>query len=91
MVEQRVAREWTLGDVAERIIAELRERFSTVEFLLNDEVYGEEDLDIDVYVDEDQVVAVDRFASELTYRYWEQTGYNIFAMVAPRECYPIKE
>ena len=91
MVEQPVTREWTLGDVAERIIAELRERFSTVEFLLNDEVYGEEDLDIDVYVDEDQVLVVDRFASELTYRYWEQTGYNIFAMVAPRECYPIKE
>ena len=78
-------------DVAEKIIAELRERFPTAEFLLNGEVYGEEDLDIDVYVDEDQVVAVDRFADELTYRYWEQTGYDIFAMVAPRECYPIKE
>jgi hypothetical protein len=91
MVEQQVMREWTLGDVAERIVAELRERFPTAEFLLNDEVYGDEDLDVDVYVDEDQVVAVDRFASELTYRYWEQTGYDIFAMVAPKECYPIKE
>jgi len=78
-------------DVAEKIIAELRERFPTAEFLLNGEVYGEEDLDIDVYVDEDQVVAVDGFADELTYRYWEQTGYDIFAMVAPRKCYPIKE
>jgi hypothetical protein len=91
MMEQQVMRGWTLGDVAERIVAELRERFPTAEFLLNDEVYGDEDLDIDVYVDEDQVVAVDRFASELTYRYWEQTGYDIFAMVAPKECYPIKE
>jgi hypothetical protein len=91
MMEQQVMRGWTLGDVAERIVAELRERFPTAEFLLNDEVYGDEDLDIDVYVDEDQVVAVDRFASELTYRYWEQTGYDIFAMVAPKDCYPIKE
>jgi len=37
MVEQQVMREWTLGDVAERIIAELWERFPTAEFLLNDE------------------------------------------------------
>jgi len=80
-----------LGDVVERIIADIQEKFPDAKCLLNDEVYGEEDLDIDVYVDEDQVVAVDRFASELTYRYWEQTGYNIFAMVATKDCYPIKE
>jgi len=91
MAEQLVTREWTLGDVAERIIAELQERFPTAEFLLNDEVYGEEDLYIDVYVDEDELLVLDRFANELTYRYWERTGYDILPMVAPRECYPIKE
>ena len=85
----RVAREFLVD--AERIITDIQEKFPDAKCLLNDEVYGEEELDIDVYVDEDQVVAVDRFASELTYRYWEQTGYDIFAMVAPRECYPIKE
>ena len=91
MVEQAVAREWTLVDVAERVIAELRGRFPTAEFLLNDEVYGDEDLYIDTYVDEDELLVLDRFASELTYRYWEKTGYDILAMVAPGECYPIKE
>ena len=91
MAVEAVAERMALGDVAERIMADIQERFPDAKYLIDDEVYGEEDLDIDVYVDEDQVVVVDRFASELTYRYWEQTGYNIFAMVAPRDCYPIKE
>lgn len=91
MVEQTVAKEWTLVDVAERIIADLQERFPTAEFLLNDEVYGDEDLYIDIYVDEDELLVLDRFANELTYRYWENTGYDIMPMVAPRDCYPIKE
>ena len=91
MAVEAVAERMALGDVAERIMADIQERFPDAKYLIDDEVYGEEDLDIDVHVDEDQVVVVDRFASELTYRYWEQTGYNIFAMVAPRDCYPIKE
>jgi len=91
MTVEAVEEKLALGDVVERIISDIRQKFPSAKCLINDEVYGEEDLDIDVYVDEDQVVAVDRFASELTYRYWEQTGYNIFAMVAPKECYPIKE
>lgn len=91
MAVEAVAEKLALGDVAERIIADILKRFPGAKYLINNEVYGEEDLDIDVYVNEDQVLAVDRFASELTYRYWEQTGYNIFAMVAPRDCYPIKE
>jgi len=90
MAVEAVAEKVALGNIAERIIMDIQEQFPDAKCLLNDEVYGEEDLDIDVYVNEDQVVAVDRFASELTYRYWEQTGYDIFAMVAPRECYPIK-
>jgi hypothetical protein len=91
MVEQAVAKEWTLVDVAERVIADLQERFPAAKFLLNDEVYGDEDLYIDIYVDEDEVLVLDRFANELTYRYWENTGYDIMPMVAPRDCYPIKE
>jgi len=54
-------------------------------------VYGDEDLYVDVYVDEDELLVLDRFANELTYRYWEKTGYDILPMVAPRDCYPIKE
>jgi hypothetical protein len=91
MVVETATRQLTLGDVVEQVIAELKAKYPTAEFLMNDEVYGEEDIDIDAYVNEELIVSLDKFANELTYRYWEQTGYDIFVMVAPRECYPIKE
>lgn len=86
-----MAKQLTLGDVVEQVIAELKAKYPAAEFLMNDEVYGEENIDIDAYVDEELVVPLDKFANELTYRYWEQTGYDVFVMVAPRDCYPIKE
>ena len=86
-----MAKQLALGDVVERVIAELKVKYPTAEFLINDEVYGEEDIDIDAYVGEELIVPLDKFANELTYRYWERTGYDIFVMVAPRDCYPIKE
>ena len=86
-----MAKQLTPGDVVEQVIVELEAKYPTAEFLINDEVYGDEDIDIDAYVDEEIIVPLDKFANELTYRYWKQTGYDIFVMVAPRECYPIKE
>ena len=61
-----------------------------MEYLINGEVYGDEDLYIDIFVDEAELLALDRLASEITFRFWEETDYDILAMVAPMECYQIK-
>jgi len=74
----------TLEEAANMIIAELQEKFSNAEYIINGEVYGEEDLDIDIYVSEDNLLELDRLASKVSFKYWEETGYNIFPMVAPK-------
>jgi hypothetical protein len=79
-----------LTEVAERIVEELREKFPEAEYLLNGEVYGEEDVDLEIYAPEAQVAALDREANEVTFRYWEETGYNVLPMVAPKECCPVQ-
>ncbi|HID86728.1 MAG TPA: hypothetical protein EYP55_05035 [Anaerolineae bacterium] len=77
-------------EVAQKIIAELKEKFPDAEYLINTKVYGEEDLYIDIYIDEKDLLTLDRLANEITFRYWEKTGYNILPMVAPLESCPIK-
>ena len=67
MALEAVTRQLTLGDVVEQVIAELKAKYPTAEFLINDEVYGDEDIDIDAYVDEELIVPLDRFANELRY------------------------
>jgi len=80
----------SLESVANYIISQLRKEFPNAEYLINGEVYGDEDLYIDIYVDEKELLALDGLASEITFRSWEETGYDILAMIAPMECYPIK-
>jgi len=91
MVLRPVTEIKTVGDLASRIISEIQEKYPSARCLLNDEVYGDEDLDIDIFIKEERLLELDGFANELTFRYWEQTGYDILPMVAPIECYPIRE
>lgn len=81
----------TAGELAVRIMSEIQEKYPSARCLLSDEVYGDEDLNIDVFIEEEQLLELDKFANALTFRYWEQTGHDILPMVAPMECYPIKE
>jgi len=83
--------ERTLGEIVEEIVSVIQQKYPQARCLLNDEVYGDEDVYVDIYVDEDLMPEVDRFAHELTYRYWQETGYDVLPIVAPKECYPIKE
>ena len=85
-----VAKKDSLENVANYIISKLRKEFPNAEYLINGEVYGDEDLYIDIYVDEAELLALDQLANEITFRIWEETGYDILAMVAPMECYPIE-
>jgi hypothetical protein len=70
----------SLEKVANQIIEKLRKEFPNAEYLINGEVYG----------DEAELIALDRLASEISFRFWEETGYDTLAMVAPMKCYPIK-
>ena len=80
----------SLENVANYIISQLRKEFPNAEYLINGEAYGDEDLYIDIYADEIELLVLDQLASEITFRIWEETGYDILAMIAPMECYPIK-
>jgi hypothetical protein len=87
---KRAEKKDSLESVANYIIEELRKEFPDAEYLINGEVYGDEDRYIDLYVDDTELLALDGLANEITFRLWEETGYDILAMVAPMECYPIK-
>lgn len=80
---QVAVQQTTLEEVAEAILKELQQAFPEAEYRLNGEVYGEEDLDLDILVTEKNILPLDRLANEVTFRYWQETGYNILPMIAP--------
>ncbi len=78
-----------LNEIADEIIDVLRREFPDAEYLVNGQIYGEEDLDLEIYAPEDQLMEIDRRANELTFRYWEETGHDVLPMVAPKEASPV--
>ena len=79
-----------LQEVIEGIISQLQEKYPQTKILINGETYGEEDIDIDIFAPRDELIEIDRFACEITFKVWEETGHDILPMIAPMECCPIK-
>jgi len=81
---------WNLLDYAELIVTRVKERYLDAVCLINDEVYGDEDVDIEIYVPEDKLLEVERFAHEVAFRETEGTHWFILPSVAPLESCPVK-
>jgi len=79
-----------LEEVTEGIIAQLQEKYPHTKILINGETYGEEDIDIDIFAPREELLEIDRFACEITFKIWQETGYDILPMIAPMECCPVK-
>jgi len=78
------------GAVAERIICDLEAEFPKAVFLINNEVYGDEELDIDIFVPEGDLLKVKRRAIEVTMKLEDETDHFIALTVVPLECCPIR-
>jgi hypothetical protein len=69
MVEAKVQREASgLVDYVELIIDKIKQKYSEAICLMNDEVYGDQDVDIEIYVPEEKLLEVERFAHEVALR-----------------------
>ncbi len=68
----------------------IRQKHGEAICLINDEVYGDQDVDIEIYVPEDKLLEVERFAHEVAFRETEGTNWFILPSVAPLESCPVK-
>ena len=77
-------------DYAEFIVTRIKERYPDAVCLISDEVYGDQDVDIEIYVPEKKLLEVERFAHEVALRETEGTEWLILPSVAPLESCPVK-
>ena len=63
------------------------ERYSQSWFLIDGEGYEDEDLDLNIYIDGDQL-ALEQYAVEVSHRVQQSTGYFILPFVLPAAHYP---
>ena len=81
----------SLESVANHIISQLQKEFPNAEYLINGEVYGDEDVDLEIYVPEEKVLEVDQFAHEVAFELTNGTGILILPMVVSKEYCSVKQ
>lgn len=76
-----------LGQAVELFKAEFCKRYPQSRFLIDGEGYEDEDLDLNVYIDGDQL-ELERYAVEVSHMVQQATGYFILPFILPAATHP---
>lgn len=76
-----------LGQAVGIFKAEFCKRYPQSRFLIDGEGYEDEDLDLNVYIDGDQL-ELERYAVEVSHMVQQATGYFILPFVLPGATHP---
>ncbi|MBI3247182.1 MAG: hypothetical protein HYZ50_11825 [Deltaproteobacteria bacterium] len=77
----------SLAQATELFKVEFHQRYPQSRFLLDGEGYEDEDLDLNVYVDGDQL-ELERYAVEVSLTIQRATGYFILPFILPTAAHP---
>ena len=77
----------SLGQAVTMFKAEFCKQYPQSRFLLDGEGYEDEDLDLNVYVDGDQL-ELERYAIEVSHTIQQATGYFILPFILPSTEHP---
>ena len=91
MSEQATFRLPGLTGLVDAIIERITQKYPDAYCLMSDEVYGDEDVDLEIYIPEEKLLEVDKFAHEVTFELTNGTDVFILPMVVPMECCPVKQ
>lgn len=77
----------SMGQAVQMFKEEFQKRYPQSRFLIDGEGYGDEDLDLNVYVDGDQL-ELERYAVEVSHVVQQTTRYFILPFILPSSKYP---
>lgn len=77
----------SMGQAVQMFKAEFQKRYPQSRFLIDGEGYEDEDLDLNIYMDGDQL-ELERYAVEVSHAVQQATGYFILPFILPTSRYP---
>lgn len=76
----------SMGQAVQMFKAEFQKRYPQSRFLIDGEGYEDEDLDLNIYMDGDQL-ELERYAVEVSHAVQQATGYFILPFILPASRY----
>ncbi len=68
----------------------IKKRYPDAIILLRDEIYEDEDLNLDIFVESKDILSVDEEISRVVFDFTKETDFLILPNVAPMESCPVK-
>jgi len=76
--------------ILQEIIDAIKKRFPEAIVLLKNEIYEDEDLNLDIFVESEDILNVDEEISHVVFDFTKETDFLILPTVAPMESCPVK-
>ena len=76
--------------ILEQIVDRINQKYPNAIILFTDEIYGDEDLNVDIFVDSSQISKIDEEVSQFIFDLTKETAFLILPTVAPMEFCPVK-
>jgi len=76
--------------ILKEIMGAIKNRFPEATILLQDEIYEDEDLNIDIFVETEDLLSVDEEVNRVVFDLAKETDFLILPTVAPMESCPVK-
>jgi len=83
--------EKSFEQILKEVVDAIKRRFPGAIVLIKDEIYEDEDLDIDVFVENEEILKVDEEISHLVFDLTKETDFLILPTIAPMEFCPVKQ
>ena len=78
----------SIGESVEIFKIEFRKRYTDSKFLIDGDGYEDEDLDLNIYVEGDEI-EIAKYAAEISHIVQQRTGYFILPFILPLTSYPV--
>jgi hypothetical protein len=75
--------------ILKEIMIAIKNRFPEAIVLLKDEIYEDEDINIDIFVETEDLPSVDEEVSQVVFDLTKETDFLILPTVAPMESCPV--
>ncbi|MBC8231143.1 hypothetical protein H8E77_16445 [bacterium] len=76
--------------ILKEIMDAIKNRFPEAIILLKDEIYEDEDLNIDIFVETEDILSVDEEVSRVVFDLTKENDFLILPTVSPMESCPVK-
>ena len=77
--------------ILKEVIDAIKKKYPDAIILLRDEIYEDEDINLDIFVEGENILSIDEEINRLVFNFTKETDFLILTNILPMESCPLKQ